>query len=72
MIKIIGIILICGGVAILVYQGFSYTTVHQDAKIGPLVIQHDETKTVDLPPVVGIVALVAGLAMLFIPVSRSM
>lgn len=66
MIKIAGIVLIFLGVLALVYQGFSYKETKQDAQIGSLTIQHKETETIPLPPIVGAVFIVAGTAALFI------
>jgi len=66
MIKIAGIVLIVLGALALIYQGFSYSETKQDAKIGSLTIQHDETETVPLPPIVGGVFIAAGVAALFI------
>jgi hypothetical protein len=68
MIKIAGIVLIVLGVLALVYQyqGFTYTETKQDAQIGPLTIQHNETKTVPFTPIVGGVFIAAGVAALFI------
>jgi hypothetical protein len=62
--KLAGIILIIIGVVALVYQGFSYTAPHKDAQIGSLVIQHDETHTVWVPPVIGGVCIVGGVVAL--------
>ena len=64
--KIVGIILIVVGILALVYQGFSYTQTKQDAKIGPLEIQHQETHDVPVPPVIGVVCIVAGAAALIV------
>jgi len=62
--KLAGIILIAIGVLALVYQGFSYTKTEKDAQLGPIQIQHDETHTVPIPPIVGGVCLVAGVVAL--------
>ena len=64
--KIAGIVLIVLGILALVYQGFSYTQTKQDAKIGPLEIQLQETHDVPVPPIVGAVCIVAGAAALFV------
>lgn len=64
MIKMTGLVFIIIGVLALVYQGFTYTQTKQDAQIGNLTIQHDETKTLPLPPIVGGVFIVAGVAAL--------
>jgi heme/copper-type cytochrome/quinol oxidase subunit 2 len=66
MIKMAGIVLIVLGILALVYQGFSYKETKQDAQIGSLTIQHKETETVPLPPIVGSVFIVAGVAALVI------
>ncbi len=66
MIKMAGIILIVLGILALVYQGYTYTETKQDAQIGSLKIQHNETQTVPLPPIVGGVFIAAGVAALFI------
>ena len=62
--KIAGIILIVLGILALVYQGFSYTQTKQDAKIGSLEIQHQETHDVPISPIVGAVCIVAGVVVL--------
>ena len=70
MIKIAGIILIALGILTLVYQGFSYTETKQDAKIGSLTNQHDQTETVPLPPIVGAVFIASGVIALFVGKNR--
>ena len=72
MIKMAGIILVVLGILALVYQGFTYTETKKDAQIGPLVIQHDETKTVPFAPIVGGVFIAAGVAALFMGDRRNM
>jgi UDP-N-acetylmuramyl pentapeptide phosphotransferase/UDP-N-acetylglucosamine-1-phosphate transferase len=62
--KLAGIVLIVLGILALVYQGFTYTQTKQDAKIGPVEINHQETHDVPVPPVVGGVCIVAGVACL--------
>ena len=71
MIKMTGIVLIVLGVLALAYQGFTYTETKQDAQIGSLKIQHNETETVPLPPFVGGVFIAAGVAALFIGTRRN-
>lgn len=66
MIKMAGIVLIVLGALALVYQGFTYTETKQDAQIGSLKIQHNETETVPLSPIVGGIFIAAGVAALFI------
>jgi len=66
MIKMTGIVLIVLGVLALAYHEFTYTETKHDAQIGSLTIQHNETETVPLPPIVGGLFIVAGVAALFI------
>ncbi|SDU13131.1 Protein of unknown function [Verrucomicrobium sp. GAS474] len=62
--KILGIVLIVVGGIALAYQGFSYKQTEKDAQIGSLTIQHQETKHVWVPPVVGGVCVAAGIGAL--------
>jgi len=58
-----GIVLIVLGVLALVYQGITYTTRENVFKLGPIEANKEERKTIPLPPVVGGIALVAGVAL---------
>jgi hypothetical protein len=62
--KLAGIILIVLGILALVYQGFDYTVHKQDAKLGPVEISHNETRSVWVPPVVGGALIVVGVGAL--------
>ncbi|MCX6567466.1 MAG: DUF3185 domain-containing protein [Candidatus Aminicenantes bacterium] len=64
--KITGIILIVLGILALAYQGIRYTTREKLIDIGPLKVTASERKTIPLPPIVGGVALVAGIAMILV------
>jgi uncharacterized membrane protein HdeD (DUF308 family) len=62
-VAIIGILLIVLGIGALAYQGFTYTTREKVLDLGPLQATAEREKTVPLPPIVGIVAVVAGVAL---------
>jgi uncharacterized membrane protein YidH (DUF202 family) len=62
--KQVGIILIVLGVLALVYQGIHYTTREKILDIGSIKVSADTKKTIPLPPIVGGVALVAGIALI--------
>jgi len=62
--KIFGIILIVLGGLALVYQGIQYTTREKILDIGSLKVTADTKRTIPLPPIVGGVALVAGIVMI--------
>lgn len=61
--KFAGIVLIVLGVLALAYQGIRYTTREKLIDIGPLKVTASEHKNIPLPPIVGGVALVAGIAL---------
>jgi hypothetical protein len=61
--KILGIALIVLGLAALAYQGITYTTRETVLDIGPIKATADREKTVPLPPVLGIVAIAGGVAL---------
>jgi hypothetical protein len=62
--KLTGIILVVLGVLALAYQGIRYTTREKLIDIGPLKVTASERKTIPLPPIVGGIALVAGIALI--------
>jgi uncharacterized membrane protein HdeD (DUF308 family) len=63
--KILGIVLIIAGVVALVYGGFTYTTTKKAVDMGPVEINKKEHHEVPLPPVLGIIAIVGGGALLY-------
>ncbi len=63
-LTIVGIVLIVLGVVALAYQGISYTTTEKVIDIGPLKVEAKKEKTIPLPPVLGGVAVVAGVVLL--------
>lgn len=62
--KVAGIVLIILGVLALAYQGIRYTTKDKLVDIGPLEITSTEKKSIPIPPIVGGIAIVAGIAMI--------
>ena len=60
---ILGIVLAIIGVISLAYQGFTYTTQKKAVDLGPIEITKNEKHTIPLPPIIGIVALVGGIAL---------
>ena len=59
-IRILGIVLIVGGILGLVYGGFSYTKETHEAKIGPITLSVSDKERVNVPMWVGIGAIVIG------------
>lgn len=62
--KLAGIVLIVLGALALAYQGIRYTTREKVIDLGPLQVTASERKSIPLPPIVGGVALVAGIALI--------
>ncbi|MEJ7805501.1 MAG: hypothetical protein WKG03_06235 [Telluria sp.] len=65
-IKMIGILLILGGVLGLVLGGFSFTKETHTANLGPISMSVDEKQTVNIPLWASIAAIVAGAAVLVV------
>ena len=63
-VSIVGVILIALGLVALVYQGVSYTSRETIIDIGPIRATADQQKTLPLSPVLGIVAVAGGVALL--------
>jgi hypothetical protein len=61
---IASIILIVVGIVALSYQGFTYTTREKAIDLGPLQVTAEEKHTVPIPPILGGIALVAGIGLL--------
>ena len=59
--SLLGLALVALGVLALAYQGISYTTQKKVVDIGPVEATRKEHKTIPLPPIVGVIALVGGI-----------
>jgi hypothetical protein len=62
--KMAGIVLIVLGVLALAYQGFTYTTRETVIDIGPITATAERERTFPLPPIIGIVAIAGGVALM--------
>jgi hypothetical protein len=71
MIKLVGVALIALGVIALVYQGITYTSKEKILDVGPFKAEVKREKTIPLSPVLGVVALVGGVALLLVAGRRS-
>ena len=65
-VTLVGIVLIVLGVLALAYQGITYTTREKIVDLGPIKASVDKQKTISLPPILGAVALVAGVGLLVV------
>jgi uncharacterized membrane protein HdeD (DUF308 family) len=60
---LIGIILIALGLGALAYQGITYTSKETIIDIGSIEASADIEKTIPLPPIVGTLAIISGVAL---------
>ena len=63
---IAGLLLIVLGIAGFAVGDVSFTHEKQDAKVGPLEIDHQSTSTVPIPPVLSGIALAGGIALVIV------
>jgi uncharacterized membrane protein YidH (DUF202 family) len=64
--KIAGIVLIVLGVLALAYGGFSYTREKKVIDLGPVQATTKTQETVPVPPLLGVAAIVGGIAILVV------
>ena len=65
--RIAGIILIVIGLVGLIWGGISWTDTKTVVDLGPIQAQAQERETIPITPVVGGIALVAGILLLVVP-----
>jgi uncharacterized membrane protein YidH (DUF202 family) len=63
--RIVGIVLIVLGLAGVLYGGFSWTRQKTVLDAGPVSIKTDKHESMPIPPVVGLVCVVGGVALMF-------
>jgi hypothetical protein len=63
-ISLIGIVLVVLGALALAYQGITYTHREKVLDLGPIHATEDKTERIPLPPILGGLALVGGIALL--------
>ena len=66
----LGIVLIVLGALALAYQGFSYTRREKVLDVGPIHATADTREHVDVPPIIGGLALAAGAILLIMGAKR--
>jgi hypothetical protein len=59
---LLGIILIVLGAVGVIYGGITYTRERESVSVGPLEVTATRKETIPLPPIIGGVLIVAGLA----------
>jgi len=68
--KLLGIVLLVGGILGLMYGGFTYTKETHEAKIGPIVLSVKDKETVNVPIWAGVGAIVIGGLLLVSGIKR--
>jgi TRAP-type C4-dicarboxylate transport system permease small subunit len=69
--RILGLVLIVAGVLGLAYGSFTYTKDTHTANVGPLTLSVKDKETVNVPIWAGVVAIVAGGALLLFAGKKS-
>jgi hypothetical protein len=62
--KVIGLVLIIGGIAMLIFRGFNVQTEEKILDAGPLEIKKKENKWIGWPVYTGAIAIIAGIVLL--------
>lgn len=70
-IVLVGVVLIVIGVLALAYQGITYTTREKVLDLGPLKASVEKQKTIPLPPILGALAVAAGIILVVVGNKRS-
>jgi uncharacterized membrane protein len=58
--KLLGIVLLVGGILGLIYGGFTYTKETHETKIGPITLSVKDKETINVPIWAGVGAIVIG------------
>jgi uncharacterized membrane protein YidH (DUF202 family) len=65
---VIGIVLIVAGFIGFAMGGFSFTHEKKDVDLGPLQVEHKQTSTIPIPPVLSVIAMVGGIGLVIVGV----
>ena len=68
--RVIGLVLIVIGIVALVWGGVFWTDRDTIVDAGPLQISKEDRNGVALPPILGVISLVGGIALLALPDRR--
>ena len=67
---VVGIILIVVGIIGFAWGGVSFTHEKKDIDMGPIQVEHKQTKTVPISPILSAVALVGGIGLVVVGARR--
>ncbi len=63
-LAVLGIVLLLGGLAALIWPSISYTKTEKAVDLGPIEVTTQDKKHIPLPPVFGIAAAAAGVVLI--------
>jgi hypothetical protein len=69
---LVGLVLIVAGIAALIIRGIPYTTRETVVDVGPIQATAERDRTLRLPPAVGAMAIVGGVALVVAGGRKSM
>ena len=69
-LAVVGVVLIVLGIIALAYQGITYTTREKVIDLGPLKASVEKQKTVPVPPILGGLAVAAGVFLVWVGARR--
>jgi hypothetical protein len=69
---VVGILLIVLGIISLAYQGISYTREKKIVDLGPIQATEKTQERIPLPPILGAIAVVGGVALVIVGSRRKM
>jgi uncharacterized membrane protein len=67
----VGLLLVVLGALVIAYQGFNYTHQEKILDVGPIHATAEEHDRVSIPPVLGGLALVGGIALLVVGAKKN-
>jgi hypothetical protein len=70
-VSLAGIVLVVSGALALAYQGFDYTRRDHVLDVGPMHVTTETQNRVPIPPILGGLALVGGIALLVVGGKKS-
>jgi len=63
---VVGILLLVLGVVGFAVGGFSFTHEKKDVDMGPVQIEHKQTKSVPIPPILSTIAVIGGIGLVVV------
>ena len=62
--RMVGIVLVVLGLVGIAYGGFSWTRQKTVLDAGPISVKTDKRETLPIPPIVGVVCVIGGIALM--------